>query len=330
MGTLKAVREWLRLLELARNQPIPEPPDLKKFKRSNENIPELSDYSGDLGMEYWQKWEKYSFEDMKEDKSWVDGEALYKECIRAGYRDLPEARRVADYIKEGADIGCMGEGRLPTKSKNDRSAEEYGVRVGDMIQSWIHDKICLGPFTEEELPWKDFSVSQLKVKIKPNGKAGLILDLSALHQDEVELGQGVPLSVNAGIDKKQYTMKMSSTSQWVKSMAEAGVGARMTKADLNSAYKHFKVRPQDYKFQVFTWGGRFLVEIRLVFGAVSSPCLFNDPARMIIDIALLDSGLDRRLVQQQLRLWKEKWETGRFYKNVQRIVLQGRSVSGRR
>ena len=48
----------------------------------------------------------------------------------------------------------------------------------------------------------------MKVRIKPNGKARLILELSAPHQDEVELGMGCPVSVNAGIDPKEFVTEM--------------------------------------------------------------------------------------------------------------------------
>jgi hypothetical protein len=126
------------------------------------------------------------------------------------------------------------------------------------------------------------------------------LDLSSPHQDDVELGQGIPMSVNSGIQKKDYITKMSSTRQWVKSLERAGVGARMSKADWQAAYKHLMVRPEDYRLQVFKFGEKFFIEIRLVFGAVSSPALFNDPARMAIIMAVMESGLDLKLVQQQL------------------------------
>jgi hypothetical protein len=299
-GALQESRNWLKDLDQARNQPVPDPPNLKTFKRSNKEIPELESYDGILGKEYWSNWTSYTFKDLGKDQSWVDGETLYKECERAGYRDLSKVRKVADYIKEGADIGCRGEGRLPTRTENDHSVATYGVRVADTIQQWIKDKICLGPFDEEDLPWDDYTVNPLKVRLKPNGSARLILDLSSPHQDDVELGQGIPMSVNSGIQKKDYITKMSSTRQWVKSLERAGVGARMSKADWQAAYKHLMVRPEDYRLQVFKFGEKFFIEIRLVFGAVSSPALFNDPARMAIIMAVMESGLDLKLVQQQL------------------------------
>ena len=47
------------------------------------------------------------------------------------------------------------------------------------------------------------------MRLKPNGKARVIVDLSALHND-VELGQGLPVSVNKGICKSDYKTVVTS------------------------------------------------------------------------------------------------------------------------
>ena len=105
---------------------------------------------------------------MGKDESRVHGSRLYEECVRAGCRDLDKAKEICKYVEKGADIGCEGEGRLLTRARNDQSVEEYGVRVADMIQSWL------------------------------------------------ELGMGIPVSVNAGIDPAIYVTVMSSTRKWVR------------------------------------------------------------------------------------------------------------------
>ena len=55
-GALQESRKWLKDLDQARNQPVPDPPNLKIFKRSNKEIPELESYEGILGKEYWSNW----------------------------------------------------------------------------------------------------------------------------------------------------------------------------------------------------------------------------------------------------------------------------------
>ena len=42
----------------------------------------------------------------------------------------------------------------------------------------------------------------------------------------------------------------------------------MCKAYLNNAYKHYKIREENYKLQVFFWGGWYFMQIRLILTVV--------------------------------------------------------------
>ena len=101
----------------------------------NKNVPVLDSYTGDLRDDYWSCWETQKFEDLKENKSWVDGDKLYEECKRAGLGAMTHVAGVARYVKEGCDIGCKGEARMATITQNDPSAQEYGDKVSDMLQT---------------------------------------------------------------------------------------------------------------------------------------------------------------------------------------------------
>jgi hypothetical protein len=61
-------------------------------------------------------------------------------------------RRICVYTKSR-----RAEGRQ--RGKNYRCTEEQGVCLAR-----IEDKICLGPFKEEELPWEDILASPVKVE----------------------------------------------------------------------------------------------------------------------------------------------------------------------
>ena len=76
---------------------------------------------------------------------------------------------------------------------------DHGYEVVDEILSWIKMVICVGPLTENELPFTGFTVSPLTTRVKPNGRIRIILDLSYPHNKDVELGMGIPSSVNKGI-----------------------------------------------------------------------------------------------------------------------------------
>ena len=102
--------------------------------------------------------------------------------------------------------------------------------------------ICVGPLSREKLPFSDFSVSPLTTRVKPNGRIRLILDLSYPHTSGRELGMGIPMSVNKGIDKERFKIEMTSTHLWLQSMRCGGVGALLSKMDWESAYKHVHVQ----------------------------------------------------------------------------------------
>ena len=96
-----------------------------------------------------------------------------------------------------------------------------------------------GPLSKEEMPWTDFKVSPMTVRLKPNGAAMIIMNLSWPH--EGVLGDGKAISVNAGMSEWESfeDTKMTSDSRWSECFClyRAGCPASMVKSDWNSAYK---------------------------------------------------------------------------------------------
>ena len=66
------------------------------------------------------------------------------------------------------------------------------------------------------------------------------------------------------------------------------------KTDWSVAYKHVSVCNSDHRFQLVEFGGRYFVETALTFGGCNSPTLYNMVARLLIELAALESGLDLR------------------------------------
>jgi len=60
----------------------------------------------------------------------------------------------------------------------------------------------------------------------------------------------------------------------------------MIKVDWSAAYKHMAVRQEDIKLQYFNWLGKDFIELMLIFGAVSSPGLFDSLAKVVIDFVI--------------------------------------------
>ena len=171
---------------------LPEMPSPKVFK-AKMNLPKLANYRGTAPTSYWSKWPKRTFEQMLPTKSWVSSDKLKELALDYKYSDWERLEKVCQRIDKGADIGCTGNARLPTFCTNASSAYEYGERVADGIAEMIENGLMVGPLDEEEIPWKDITVSALMVKIKPNGKARLIINLS---KPDNETG---PTGVNKGI-----------------------------------------------------------------------------------------------------------------------------------
>ena len=222
------------LIQLEMDTQIKELP-VKEFKPSYPNLPRLKDYKGNFPEQYWSHWVRRSYEDLRPFKSWICPMKLKTVARQIGYSGKEEQLvRVLDRLENGCDIGCRGSGRLPTRHPNSKSTEEYGVRVADALQGWIIDGLCFGPLEEEELPWKDISVNPITVKIKPNGKARICIDMSAPHTAKEDSGLA-PSSVNSGINSDDFPTVMSSTKSFCESLMRSGCPGQFCKIDWNQA-----------------------------------------------------------------------------------------------
>ena len=171
---------------------LPAMPSLKEFK-PKMNLPKLSSYKDKAPAGYWNSWPKRTFEQMLPTRSWVSSAKLKELALNYSYSDWARLEKVCERLDKGADIGCVGRARLPTVSTNASSAFEFGDRVADGIAEMIENGLMVGPLDEEEIPWEDITISALMVKLKPNGKARLIINLS---KPDNETG---PTGVNAGV-----------------------------------------------------------------------------------------------------------------------------------
>ena len=181
---LANVRTAMELvLKVAKLSPL-ELPKLKEFK-PKMGLPKLSSYKGNAPVGYWKSWPKRTFEQMLPTKSWVSSTKLKELALNYSYSDWDRLERVCHRLENGADIGCTGRARLPTVCTNASSALEYGDRVADGLAEMIEKGLIVGPLDEEEIPWKDITVSAIMVRLKPNGKARIIVNLS-IKQGQLE------------------------------------------------------------------------------------------------------------------------------------------------
>ena len=258
----------------------------KVFKPRFPEIPTLTNYKEGGGEEYWKKF-PVNLEDKVEPD--FSHKALSALVEKVGCSDRARVDRVLGYLREGADIGCKGIYRCSTSSSNATSSYESGREVSDAIAGWIADKYAYGPVEEDEVP-AEAKVSGIMVKKKPNGAARVILNLSA----------PAGVSVNEGITAEDFPAVMSSTEAWLRVLKKAGRGCWISKTDWASAYKQIPVRKEDTNLQWFEWAGRFFKELCLIFGSASSAGIFDDAAKVVLDLVCRLAGFPADMICQHL------------------------------
>jgi hypothetical protein len=208
---------------------------MKKFKPKFPDIPVRAEYRSAAPPEFWEKFPKHT---VCPGKPSLNGRALRQWAHALGVSDSDRLEWVIKNIENGADIGCKGAAREPSRSSNAASAYQYGPQVTDAIAEWVQKGYAYGPVEAALVP-AAAKVSGIMVRPKPKGSVRVILNLSAPK------GR----SVNDGIDKDDFPATMSSTAAWLAVLDKAGKGCLITKTDWASAYKHICVREEDTDLQ---------------------------------------------------------------------------------
>jgi hypothetical protein len=220
------------------------PPVMKRFTPKFPDIPQRSEYRSAAPPEFWEKFPKHL---VCPGKPSLSSRALKQWAHALGVSDESRLDRVTKNIENGADIGCRGAAREPSRSSNAASAYQFRPQVTDAIAKWVQKGYVFGPVEAALVP-AGAKVSGIMVRPKPNGSVRVILNLSAPK------GR----SVNDGINKDEFPATMSSTAAWLAVLNKAGKGCLITKTDWASAYKHICVREADTDLQWFSWGASFL------------------------------------------------------------------------
>ena len=297
------------LLKKARELPVAPlpPPKLHKFKY---RLPKLLSYKGEEVPNYfWNLWTKLPLAAaVAGNSSWIIYGRLLEAASKRGAAIDTRMLRACSVLKDGADIGCVGRGRLPTRVRNSDVVLEHGDIICDVLQDWIVQGIAAGPCTLEELEnvfGKDFTINKMTTRPKPTGALRIIIDMSAPRDVDDSVpgwiwNPEMPGSVNSSVDPDMFPTRMSSLKIFVRMLYRVGKGCVVFKVDWKDAYKHIKVRHDDLKLQVIEYAGRYFVELKLVFGAKSSPGIYDEISQIILDLAILQSSIDRTLVTKHL------------------------------
>jgi hypothetical protein len=279
--TLDRWTAWAARVAVAQGPLLPP----RRVFKPKVDLPVLVDYSAVPEAGFWETFPV----NKAPGKSMISAARLRGLALAVGCSDERRLAMVCEDLERGALIGCVGRFRGASRSRNAPSALEYPREVTDAVASWVKAGFAVGPFLEEEVP-AGVKVNGIMTRPKPNGAVRIILNLSS--------PKGA--AVNEGIDVAMFPATMSSTAKWLAVLGRAGRQGVMIKMDWADAYKHVHVRPEDVPLQWFSWLGRFFAEVCLVFGAVSSPGIYDRAAKVVLDLVLRMSGFPAELVCQHL------------------------------
>jgi hypothetical protein len=210
-------------------------------------------------------------------------------AMALGSSDKEMLKVVCSDLTEGANIGCTGDCRKGSFSTNAASAMDFPKEITDAVCDWVTKGFAFGPVDREDLP-AGAKVNGIMCRVKPNGGARIILNMSAPKG----------MSVNDGIDNTQFPAAMSSTGKWLQVLDSVGRNCTILKIDWADAYKHVPVREADLNLQWFSWLGKYFAELCLIFGTASSVGIYDRLAKVILDLVLRLSGFPRQWVCQHL------------------------------
>ena len=280
---------------------MPDPP-VVTWKPKCPMLPILDDYSGLAPPGYWDLWPKNTPTDIYNRSSWISHAELNALAQELKYPLPLNLAWAVKTLKEGADIGVEGAGRLAFAGKNYATAVAGGKLLCDAMCDWVSKGLVLGPYAPDELPFSDPRISPMSLAPKPNGAGRICVDMSAPHlpSDKVDLNGSTPVAVNAGIDPKRFPSTGVSTLHVLKQFHALGPNCFFSKQDWSDAYKHIMVRPEDLRLQCVSFLGMVFCEGSLTFGASSSPSIFDRISEIQRVLACLKSSMRRSRTLKQL------------------------------
>ena len=194
---------------------------MQKVFKSKHNMPKLDDYAKKPPDGFWNNVEKVTWEDVSRIEGGINADMLESMARQVDSLDKAMLDRVLSYVKNGARLGVSMECQVSSTSSNAASVLEHGEEVTDALVDWLHQRFVIGPFDPDNIPFENCKISGLMCKMKPNGKARIIVNMS----------KGNPVSVNEGINKDDFPTAMSSTTAWIRIMWRCGKNCRFAKCD---------------------------------------------------------------------------------------------------
>ena len=258
--------------------------------RKNLEIPVLESYSGKAKEDFWGNFPKNPLP--TEASTQVNSNELEKLIEESKDRLLlhqyERGLKVVKSLREGASA-CQKDPPLGSVLvKNAPKCYEYGETMTDNIATWVKKGFAAGPFSCP--PTKMFRCNSF-LAVKQGEKVRPVLNVSLPEEN----------SFNSNICLNEMEkVTMCSARQFSQVLQEAGEGAVFCKFDQKDAYKNIPAKVEDYRLQGFEWLGKYFVETRQIFGARTAVANYDILGRIILDLAIIDSGVPSKLCMRQL------------------------------
>ena len=275
--------DYLKLYEISRNLTPPSPLPAPCYQRKFPKVPVLEDYRGKFSESFW---ENFPTNRKTDPASWVNADALDQLAIKLDYPRGPRFMRVLETLRSGARMGVGDDGRVLWEGSNYPSSYTYGHLLSDTLADWLHEGVVSGPWLPDEvdslIPVK--RIHPMSVQLKSSGAARIIIDMSAPRNQHIK-------SINSTINGDDFPVSMCNSGTVLEKITNAGFGCsvRGSKCDWVHAYKQVPVCPDDASLQYCSWGGKLFVDLSLVFGASSSPSIFDDLAACVLELSVLEA-----------------------------------------
>ncbi len=172
--------------------------------------------------------------------------------------------------------------------KNAKTAAKHGRYMTDNVASWAKSGFVAGPF--DTPPCSKLRVNAM-VAVEQNEKVRPCMNVS--------LPEGASFNDNVKLCEVEK-VHMSSARQFGYALREAGKDATISKFDMKHAYKNIPAKLEELRLQGFIWLGKFFVELKQTFGALTSVSNFDVLGNTVQTLARAASKLPRNWRQRQL------------------------------
>jgi hypothetical protein len=170
-------------------------------------------------------------------------------------------------IKYGARIGYCGPRQSIVSSNLTSATADPSTLSLDIARELSHHRIMQVPAPDSTAPDTVTAFICSPLGLVPKGSGGW----RRIHHLSYPRGS----SVNDHIPAEWAALEYSTVDQAIALVAAQGPGATLIKRDLQDAFRHIPIAPQDVWLLGFCWEGSYWVDCFLPFGLRTAPYIFD-------------------------------------------------------